>query len=583
MRVLAAALVAFSVAVLSGVGLAFLRGGLAPPIADAALACGALLGVVAWGANKGAAADASDFPKGWQLFPILCFVLFSLRAFCWLIFFNDDDIKVLSPNNLGDAAIHLTYIQYLANGAHFWPDEPIFAGHSLHYPIGVDLFNSLLVLCGMDVYRSLIWVGLLGCLASGYALYKWGGAFGLAGFLFNGGVAGFAILQTHGLADFQKDLAWKSLPLAVLVTQRSLLYALPAGLALLISWRARFWNASKGLPVWIEVWLYSTMPLFHVHTFIFLSLLLAFWFVTGRGTRRSIAALVAWSLAPASLLIGLVCGLSSGGSMIHVINPFKAGLWTQGDARFLDYWWSNFGLFPAAVLILVVMLIRKEKTAHLHSAAFAFVAPALLIFFFACVVILAPWDWDNIKIILWCYVALLPFLWEDVLCRWPVALRGVACVALFFSGFVSLAGGLDKTHTGYDLAKRSELDGAREAARALPVSAVFAGFPTYNHPILLAGRKMVLGYPGHLWSHGYAYQAEQKKMTALLRGDADWRQIAASLGARYLFWGDKEESGDDAPPPDAPKPWEQECPQVEQGEWGAIYDLTRSKPNLPAK
>jgi hypothetical protein len=68
-------------------------------------------------------------------------------------------IKVLSPNNLGDLALHLTYIEQMASGVAFWPENPIYAGGTLTYPIGVDLINSLLLLVGVDVLRGLIWVG----------------------------------------------------------------------------------------------------------------------------------------------------------------------------------------------------------------------------------------------------------------------------------------------------------------------------------------------------------------------------------------------------------------------------------------
>ena len=46
-----------------------------------------------------------------------CLPSFGLRAFCWLVFVNGDSIYVLSPNNLGDLPLHLTYIRYFAKGA----------------------------------------------------------------------------------------------------------------------------------------------------------------------------------------------------------------------------------------------------------------------------------------------------------------------------------------------------------------------------------------------------------------------------------------------------------------------------------
>ena len=76
----------------------------------------------------------------------------------------------------------------------------------------------------------------------------------------------------------------------MLVTQRGLLYALPAGLLLLCHWRRKYFSNADAprqgrrlqaalLPFWLELTLYATMPLFHMHTFIALSLLAAFLFV----------------------------------------------------------------------------------------------------------------------------------------------------------------------------------------------------------------------------------------------------------------------------------------------------------------
>ena len=129
-----------------------------------------------------------------------------------------------------------------------------------------------------------------------YALYRWGGTFAIAGFLFNGGLAGFQYSDTLP-GQIIKGLIsspGRASALSMLVTQRGLLYALPVGLLLLYQWRAKFFPRNQGetlsqspassepggletaapsnpprppLPFWVELSLYATMPLFHVHTF----------------------------------------------------------------------------------------------------------------------------------------------------------------------------------------------------------------------------------------------------------------------------------------------------------------------------
>ena len=78
--------------------------------------------------------------------------------------------------------------------------------------------------------------------------------------------------------------------------------------------------------------------------------------------------------------------------------------------------------------------------------------------------------------------------------------------------------------------------------RKLPVEARFAAYPTYNHPLLLQGRKVVLGYPGHLWTQGFDYADPMRRLEKLMKGAPDWREQARYLRARYLFWGREEKT-----------------------------------------
>src|SRR6266480_3686268 len=242
----------------------------------------------------------------------VCFAMFAVRSFCWLFYIDGSDYKIQSPNNLGDLSLHLTLIKNFANGVALWPDNPIYVFSKLRYPAGIDLFNALLSLVHVDLITGLVWVGLVGSLTTFYAFYRWGGSFAVAGFLFNGGIAGFQFFKTFKFLDYQgtaadvahRPIAWKSIALSMLVTQRGWLYAIPAGLLLLWNWREKFFSQSsvaggvdpgspavaeaaaqpaavnahghsKGpLPWWVEFSIYASMPLFHLHTFIALTIVL---------------------------------------------------------------------------------------------------------------------------------------------------------------------------------------------------------------------------------------------------------------------------------------------------------------------
>ena len=584
--------------------------GLDGGLALAALSVGFVVGVGAfWHVRR--QARGGQVPRRRRLSPWgwavgTAFALFALRSFCWLVYSDGKQLAIGSQDNLGDISLHMQLAQFFANGATWWPAHPEAAGFSLRYYPGVDLFQSLLMLVGADNLHVLVWMGLVGSAATLAALFRWGGSFTVAGFLFSGGLAGFQFFRRFQVADYQHVLAWKSLPLTMFVTQRPFLFALPAGLLLLIHWRAKFFSdpplaavraesqdmtqsptplpVGPGvLPFWVEVLLYAAMPVFHLFAFVFLSLLLGWWFVVyfGRAPLRwHLLKLVGVALVPATVQLALMTGNFSAakGDVIHT-----QWAWMNHDPRqysFVVFWLVNFGLSallaPAlwclcAWDLVDAVLAGSPRVGHSRDedADAAFVLPAGIIFVLASVVMFAKWEWDNTKLMIWAYVAFLPFLWR----RWvrPLAMpiRWPVCALLFFSGAVSLAGGLGQEHINYPLIQRAELDGVVVATDDLPVAGRFAAAPDYNHPLVYCGRALAIGYEGHLSSQSIDYKPLSVNLDALMLGELDWTQAAGKLGVRYLFWGPREERKW----PASAKPWERQGPPLKQGEWGKIYDL----------
>jgi hypothetical protein len=537
MKAAGAILVFFAVSVAAAVVLAFPLGGLSPQVAWEALAIGLGVAVFAW---RGIRAREWRPPNAWDVLMLTVFALASLRAFLWLLYPVGDEWRVLSPNNLGDVSLHIHLIRYIAGGVDFWPASPILAGAQLTYPLGMDLFNSLLLCAGIPLEKGLVWIGLLGAGLSGWALWRWGGAFAVAALLFNGGLAGFLIFKTGHVADFQAELAWKNFFLTMFVTQRGLLYALPCGLFLLSVWREDLFGTGSGVPRWISFLLYATMPLFSAHAFVFLSLVLACAFLVNPRQRKFLAAFVACAFLPATAAMFFVTGRFSASSGLRWLPGWMQGTqewlsytrnlgpaWICGNEAWL-FWIWNFGVSLPLLLLLGWKLIRTRR-----GDAICFAGAGLFVFLVCCFVSFAPWEWDNTKLFLWAWLACAPFLWE-MISEWRAPVRAFACVLLFFSGAVSLVGGLDGRH-GYKLTTRSELAGAAAALARVPFEDRIAVEPDFNNPVMLLGRPVLCGYEGHLWSHGLNYRRQWDALQVVLKEEPGWQETLKCLDAKWLY------------------------------------------------
>ena len=559
MKWLSAGLTFVNLSVVCGLVLGMAGHGLNALSAALALICGGAFAVAAWlgtsDPGKRIRSEAKPSKNTWRYKKIwfwlvaAVFALFAVRSFCWLLYIDGSELKIQSPNNLGDLSLHIAMIRNFASGVRVWPDSPIYAFSKLRYPAGIDLFNALLCLVHVDLIRGLVWTGLLGSLATFYAFFRWGGTFGVAGFLFNGGIAGFQILKTLKFLDYQggNKIAWKSIPLSMFVTQRGWIYAIPAALVLLWHWREKYFRETpiasardltalevssteavakaeantnppetqpavgdddagsaiavnrgkrKGsLPFWIELSLYASMPLFHVHTFIALTivLLVALLFervawpkiFNGAPIRRHVMTLFGAALIPATFFVWLVTDQFHAKSMVkwhpgwvQDLADFGAPFFRLGGAAnfgsatsfgsllqktwngviapFFQFWLTNFGLWILLSLALVALCgLRAWKAGWRWGkkppADIVFVLSAVVIFGIGYFVQTAPWDWDNLKLMVWGYFLILPFLWSDLVGRWAFPERAVTCVALFASGFVTLLGGLAAGHPGFGL------------------------------------------------------------------------------------------------------------------------------------
>lgn len=546
-------------AVFAAAALALVAGSLTPWVSVASIGIGLAGGTAAALSTRSRHLEDARRLSRLDVLAFAAFAAVSIRQFGWLVFERGGTLLTLLPYNLGDLPLHWTYVQFLAGGASFWPENPIATGERLRYPFGVDLLTAAFVQTGAGLTWLFPVLGLVGAVLVALALHRWGGALAVAGFVFSGGLPSLEALAAGRSAEVESALAWKNLFLALLVPQRGFLLALPAGLLLLWSFRRRLLRGETALPSWVEGLLWGTLPLVHLHTFALVSLVIAAWSLAGggAGVRRAVPAFL-WAVLPATWGVWQVSDGFGAASLVG----WKPG-WMIGAANPLAFFALNFGLFlPLSVAAAVVAVREGRREERLV------LAPALLVFALLFLVRVAPWEWDNTKLLLWCYVMALPPIGTLVLDRAPRAWRAALLCGLLIPGAISALAGCFGGRTRLEIAWAGELESVCEALSRVPRSDRVATLPSFNHPVALCGHPLVMGYPGHLWSHGIDATRTERALASLMVGGTGWRDAARSLNARWIFWGPRERSTW----PGSPRGWAEGGP-VKAGEWGELYRL----------
>ncbi len=503
----------------------------------------------------------------------VCVAYAAYRHFGWMLFYAGDELKTLHANNFGDLPLHLNYIRFLANGAEFPPWNPIYALEKLRYPIGLDLYSALWEKIGVPTESHFFWVGALATLASFTALRAWAGWWGIGGFFFGGGWLAWKALLAPG-AEALDGVAWKNLFLSVWITQRGLLYALPAGLWLLTTARRAFCaEISLSRRQWDAFGLiWGSMALFHLHSFFAVSVILAGLAFICRGWKEGVPSLRAPLRAAFPVGAAFVFYLTDGFARAGVAH-WRPG-WMAGDEGMIRFLVVNFRfwILPAALLPAIVLATERapgHARALLREYGFHL---ALFVLFMN--LMLAPWEWDNIKILLWPYLGLLfvareAFSAAFARARWGGAAEVALATALLAPGICVVAHSTMGNSSAIRIGELTDISSAQGALIRVPRSALLLAAPTHDHPVALLGYRRALGYQGHLWSHGIDSSLVTADVERVMRGRGEWRSAARALGATHIVWGPQERSLYGAPP----EAWKTALPNLSPVAGYEVYEI----------
>ena len=519
----------------------------------------------------------------------------------WLVFRQacferGGEIYTGVDNNLGDLPFHLGTISGFVRGENYPPEHTEYAGARLTYPFLIDFIAAVFARAGVSLRGSLLLENTVLAFALFGVLKRWAeeltGDFRVAlvaaclVFL-SGGLGWWMFLSDAGEHGFFGTLMnlprnytmtgslyrWGNSLTVLFVPQRSLLLGLPLFLVVATLW----WQVVNGEDEEVKRQkakgnksakrarrekihsddvatviapsippdklaerrmiaagaIAGLLPLAHAHGFAVLMMVGACLALLFRRWRLwliffSVASLLAlpqmwWVTRGSAMQAESFFGLQYG--------------WDRGDINVLYFWFANTGVF-IPLLVAAVVWRARDGAQLVPRHLLLYYLPFTLCFIIPNTVKLAPWIWDNIKVIFFWYVASAPLVALMLVHFWGGrgVRRAAACVLFFtlvFAGALDVCrvvrrSGEQKIFTAGGIAFGQMVEG-----RTDPHSRVLHA-PIYNHPALLSGRRSLMGYPGHLWTHGIDYRAREADIKRIYAGGANANSLLAKYNVDYV-------------------------------------------------
>jgi len=509
--------------------------------------------------------------------------------------------------NLGDLPFHLGAIFSFTDGQNFPPENPSYAFAKFSYPFMADLVTASLVALDAKVREAMLVQNVFLAFSLLVILERF--TFKLTGsrlagkiapvLLFFSGGLGFLWFfkdfwqQAQGFFDFVWNLPrdytsgdkfrWGNSLITLFVTQRSLLLGMPLTIIVL----QRLWevfNRDKGQGTRDELnyktdtrpsslatrhcfflgLLAGTLPLIHVHSLVVLFVVSAFLFFFRSGRWRE------WIAFGAGVSIvavpELIWAMTGSATRLTEFVAWNFG-WDLRGENFIWFWFKNLGIFIPILIFgiyLVFSLLRREKENELRIETdkrrfkndifhfpfsifhLYFYLPFLLCFVVANLVKLAPWEWDNIKVLIYWFVGSLPFAAFCLAWLWNkdriFKIIAIGClVVLTFSGALDVWRVVAK-QINYKVFDKDAVAISQQIKQKTAPNALFLNAPTYNSAVVLSGRRSLMRYSGHLSSYGIDYNERETEVKKIYSGDPAAEILLTKYGIEYVLISPEEKS-----------------------------------------
>ena len=509
--------------------------------------------------------------------------------------------------NLGDLPFHLGAIFSFTDGSNFPPANPSFANAKFTYPFLADFVTACFVKVGAGVREAMLvqnvflgfsLVVLLEKFTFKLTNNKLAGKIAPLLLLFSGGLGflwffkdywngtqSFFAFFTHLPNDYTigeiastkntanpENFRWGNSLVVLFLTQRSLLFGMPLTLIAL----TKIWdiftaenaeNAEEEKISSSPLLLFSstsflvgilagTLPLIHVHSLaaLFVVCAILFFFSFDKWKEWTLFAVGVSIIAVPELLWSLTGSATNLSKFIEI----HFG-WDAGKQNIVMFWAKNIGLF-APLLVVGLFLIyfgqrrgdaetrrHGEKiptSPRLNASLLIFYIPFAFLFLISNTLKLAPWEWDNIKVLIYWFVGSLPFAAFVLAWAWEKTAVFKLLAAVCF-GVLTLSGGLDvwRTISGqikYQVFSKDAVKVAELIKQKTAPGALFLNAPTYNSAVVLSGRRSLMRYSGHLSSYGIDYEPRESEVKKIYEGTALADKLLQKNNIEYVIISPEE-------------------------------------------
>lgn len=505
--------------------------------------------------------------------------------------------------NLGDLPYHLGAIFGFTDGQNFPPQNPSFSGARFSYPFIADLLTAAVMKLGGDVRGTMLvqnvsWAFSLLVLLEWFVdkltdnklagriapfLLFFSGGLGFLWFFKDYWAQGMSFLEFIGSLprDYTigEKFRWGNSMVTLFITQRSLLLGMPLTL-IVLGYLWKIFTAGeeinrdgqdrqdktgvsfRGFPLSALLigLLAGTLPLIHLHSLAVLFIAGVFLFILRPGRWKE------WSVFALGVAIIAVPELfwSMSGSANRATEFFGWHFgWDSGKDNFFIFWLKNTGI---TIFVLIAGMIVAYKTFGKVEeeeeekrrkgddekegrgvTLLLFYLPFAFCFVVSNVAKLAPWEWDNIKVLIYWFVGSIPFIALALAVVWRKGAAGKiitgACVVILV-----LSGALDvwRTATGQiniDVFDKDAVKIAEQIKAKTAPNALFLNAPTYNSAVVLTGRRSLMRYIGHLMSHGIDYKQREEDLNRIYEGGGTADIFIRKYDIDYVMVSPAERTG----------------------------------------